>query len=77
MRKDLAEAILSARGARRPVALLTWLANGEQQLVSPDEAAELPDLGDIIADAFRLDKSGTVEPRAARCSSASSTRRSG
>jgi xanthine dehydrogenase accessory factor len=61
MKKDFAEAILAAREKRKPVALLTWLASGEQRLVLPEDAAELPNLGDIIADAFRLDKSGTVE----------------
>jgi xanthine dehydrogenase accessory factor len=61
MRKDLAETVLAARAKRRPVALLTWLASGEQKLFLPEDAAELPDLGDVLADAFRLDKSGTVE----------------
>ncbi len=61
MHKDLAEHILAARAARRPVALLTWLKSGEQRLVSPEEAAESPGLATSIADAFRLDRSNTVE----------------
>ncbi|MGB0087685.1 MAG: XdhC family protein [Rhodomicrobiaceae bacterium] len=61
MKKDLAEQVLAARAARRPVALLTWLASGDQRLVSPEDTAELPGLADTLAEAFRLDRSGTVE----------------
>jgi xanthine dehydrogenase accessory factor len=61
MRKDLAENILRAQGSRQPVALLTWIATGEQQLVSVADSAEWPDLADSLADAFRLDRSSTVE----------------
>jgi xanthine dehydrogenase accessory factor len=61
MKTQFAETILAARAERRPLALLTWLPGGEQKLVSPEEAARLPGLADIVADAFRLDKSGTVE----------------
>lgn len=61
MRKDLAENILKAQGSRQPVALLTWIATGEQRLVSAADSAEWPDLADKLADAFRLDRSGTVE----------------
>jgi len=58
MRRDLAEAIVAARAARRPVALLTWLATGAQRLAAPGDDAGL---GDVLADAFRRDHSGTVE----------------
>jgi xanthine dehydrogenase accessory factor len=61
MRKDLAEGILAARAERRPVALLTWLASGEQSILSPEEAAQHPGLAGALADAFRLDRSGTIE----------------
>jgi xanthine dehydrogenase accessory factor len=61
MKKDLAEAVLAARAARQPIALLTWLASGEQRLASPGDAPELPGLGDKLAEAFRLDRSSTVE----------------
>ena len=60
MRKELAERILKARAARRPVALLTWMQTGEQALSSPAERAEWPDLADALGDAFRLDRSSTV-----------------
>jgi xanthine dehydrogenase accessory factor len=61
MRKELAEKILQARAARQPVALLTWMKTGEQTLVSPADQSELPDLAETIADAFRLDRSSTVQ----------------
>ncbi len=61
MRKDLAEGILAAQAERKPVALLTWLDSGAQRLMSPDEAAGHPDLAGALADAFRLDRSATVE----------------
>jgi xanthine dehydrogenase accessory factor len=61
MRKELAEKILQARAARRPVALLTWMTSGEQALVSPAERGEWPDLAVTLSDAFRLDRSSTVE----------------
>jgi xanthine dehydrogenase accessory factor len=60
MHKDLAEKILEARAARRPVALLTWMQTGEQALLSPAERAEWPELAESIADGFRLDRSSTV-----------------
>jgi xanthine dehydrogenase accessory factor len=60
MRTDLAEGILAARAERRPIALLTWLASGEQSLLSPEEAAQHPGLAEALADAFRLDRSGTI-----------------
>jgi xanthine dehydrogenase accessory factor len=59
MKAELAEQILAAQATRRPVALVTWLASGEQRLVSPQSVAELGKLAEIAADAFRLDRSGT------------------
>ncbi len=61
MRKDLAESILAAEAERRPIALLTWLASGEQRLASPEEGTEIPGVAAALADGFRLDRSGTVE----------------
>ena len=59
MDSTIAERIIAARASRRPVALLTWLASGAQRLVAPGEDAGLG--GNALADAFRRDKSGTVE----------------
>ena len=61
MRKDLAEKILQAQAARQPVALLTWLNTGEQAIASPGGRGEWPELAETLADAFRLDRSSTVE----------------
>jgi len=49
--------------ARRPAALLTWLDNGEQQVIRRDEiGADTPAaLAEALEDAFRTDKSRTVE----------------
>jgi xanthine dehydrogenase accessory factor len=58
VQKTIAETIIDARASRRPVALLTWLATGAQRLVAPGEDAGL---GDAVQEAFRRDKSGTVE----------------
>lgn len=60
MKAELAEQILAARAERKPIALVTWLASGEQRLVSRREAMELDErLAGPVADAFRLDRSGT------------------
>lgn len=58
MDKTTAEEIIDARDARRAVALVTMLASGAQRLVTPGEDAGL---GDAIREAFRRDRSGTVE----------------
>ena len=58
MQKNIAEQIVEARAARRPVALLTWLTSGAQRLISPGDDAEL---GEALTEAFRRDRSGTVE----------------
>jgi xanthine dehydrogenase accessory factor len=61
MRSQIASEIIAARAARRPVALLTWLDSGEQRLVGAGQAGEAPELAADIAEAFRLDRSGTVD----------------
>lgn len=58
MRKTIAEQIIAARAARRPVALVTLLASGEQVLVAAGENAVY---GEALAEAFRRDRSGTME----------------
>ncbi len=64
MRKDLAEKILAAQGARQPMALLTWIKTGEQALTTPAGRTEWPELAETLADAFRLDRSSTVDSSA-------------
>jgi xanthine dehydrogenase accessory factor len=56
--RTIAEQIIEAREARRPVALVTFLESGAQRLISHGEDAGL---GDAVAEAFRRDRSGTVE----------------
>lgn len=61
MIRELAEHIVTARAERKPVALLTWLHSGAQRIVLPGSSIEEPELTNALADAFRLDRSGTVE----------------
>lgn len=58
MRKSIAEQIIAARNARRPVALVTSLESGEQILIASGENVPL---GEALAEAFRRDRSGTIE----------------
>lgn len=55
---DLAK-LNAARAARRPIALVTDVAGGEQRIVEADALAADP-LGEAIAERFRLGKSGMV-----------------
>jgi len=62
MRRELAETILAAKAERKAAALLIWLESGEQQIVFPESVdEEQPDLAKALTDAFRLDRSGTIE----------------
>jgi xanthine dehydrogenase accessory factor len=58
LEKIIAEQIIEARAERRPVALVTVLETGVQRLVARDEDGGL---GDAVNDAFRRDRSATVE----------------
>lgn len=62
MHEKLAQDIIAARDNRRPVALLTWLTSGEQRLVKAEETVTaVPELAATLTDAFRLDRSSTVD----------------
>lgn len=61
MHKHLAEAVIDARENRRPMALLTWLASGEQRAVTPGEIEQLGELGEPVAQGFRYDRSAICE----------------
>lgn len=61
MHRQLAEAIIAARDNRRPMALLTWLASGEQRAVTPAEISGFGQLGDALAQGFLYDRSATCE----------------
>jgi xanthine dehydrogenase accessory factor len=56
--KAIAERIIDARASRQPVALVTVLASGVQRLIVRGEDAGL---GDAVSEAFRRDRSGTME----------------
>ncbi len=58
MDRTIAEQIIAARAARRPVALVTVLETGVQRLIARGEDAGL---GDAVGEAFRRDRSGTME----------------
>ncbi len=58
MQTTIAEQIIEAREARRPVALVTMLETGAQRLISHGDDAGL---GEAVGEAFRRDRSGTVE----------------
>jgi xanthine dehydrogenase accessory factor len=58
LQNTIAEQIIEARASRRPVALITELASGAQRLSTPGEDGGL---GDALREAFRRDRSGTVE----------------
>jgi xanthine dehydrogenase accessory factor len=64
VRLDLLAQLNAERSARRPAVLVTTLATGEVQLVKPADLARLPlagtELGEAVATALRLGKSGTV-----------------
>ena len=60
MKADLLTQVLTAKAARKPVAVITELASGEQRLVAR-EAAESDPLAAILDKAFRFDKSGVEQ----------------
>lgn len=64
MHRRLAEAVIDARDNRRPVALLTWLASGEQRAVTAAEIPELDELGEAVRQGFLYDRSTTCETSA-------------
>lgn len=63
MKRELLAQVLAAKAARRPIAVVTTLATGEQRLV-PREAAAVDPLAVILDKAFRFDKSGVEQTEA-------------
>lgn len=53
MKRTIFEALMAARKLRKPVAVITTLATGEQRIVLKDDANT-----DALNDAFRFDQSG-------------------
>jgi xanthine dehydrogenase accessory factor len=61
MKQSHLNELLGDIAARRPVAVVTWLDSGEQQLVHAEELAGQPaELAERIRDGFRTDRSGTI-----------------
>jgi xanthine dehydrogenase accessory factor len=63
LKRELLAQVLAAKAARRPIAVVTTLATGEQRLV-PREAAAVDPLAVILDKAFRFDKSGVEQTEA-------------
>lgn len=59
MKRELFDQVLSAKSERRPVAVVTHLATGDQRLVERSAAQQDP-LSDVLDAAFRFDKSQVV-----------------
>ena len=60
MDRALLDSLLRETAGRMPVALVTWLASGRQQLVRKAEAVADAELGGALDEGFRTDRSRTV-----------------
>lgn len=61
MERPLLDQLLQAKSERTPVALVTWLASGKQQLMERGQSVADDELSSAIADGFRTDRSRTME----------------
>ncbi|MEM6499964.1 MAG: XdhC family protein, partial [Pseudomonadota bacterium] len=61
MESTLLDQLLQAKSGRMPVALVTWLANGKQQLIERGQSVADDELSNAITDGFRTDRSRTME----------------
>ena len=57
MKRHILDSLLAARQERKPVALITQIASGEQRVVSKGQSPSDP-LSTILDEAFRFDQSG-------------------
>ena len=57
MKRELLNALLDAKRARKAVAIVTQIASGEQRMVSKEQSPNDP-LGNILEEAFRFDQVG-------------------
>jgi xanthine dehydrogenase accessory factor len=65
MRKSQLDELLADVAHRRPVAMVTWLADGAQRLVRPADLAALDgELAEALAEAFRTDRSRVIKTEA-------------
>lgn len=61
MQRQVVEQLMSDRAERRPAAVLTWLASGEQRIIHAEDIAATPDLNEGLTEALRLDRSRVLE----------------
>ncbi|MEM9360460.1 MAG: XdhC family protein [Pseudomonadota bacterium] len=61
MESTLLDQLLQAKSGRMPVALVTWLASGKQQLIERGQSAADDELSNANTDGFRTDRSRTME----------------
>lgn len=62
MKQSQLNQLLEDVSARRPVAVVTWLDNGEKNLVHAEDCDSLPnELADRIRSGFRTDRSGVIQ----------------
>ncbi len=61
MERSLLDQLLQAKSERTPVAMVTWLASGKQQLIERGQSVADEELPAAIADGFRTDRSRTME----------------
>lgn len=61
MERALLDQLLKAKSTRKPVALVTWLSSGTQQLIERGQSVADSALSEAVNDGFRTDRSRTME----------------
>lgn len=61
MERALLDQLLKAKSTRKPVAVVTWLSSGTQQLIERGESVADSALSEAVNDGFRTDRSRTME----------------
>ena len=61
MERALLDQLLKAKSTRKPVAVVTWLSSGTQQLIERGESVADSALSEAVNDGFRTERSRTME----------------
>ena len=61
MERALLDQLLKAKSTRKPVAVVTWLSSGTQQLIERGQSVADSALSEAVNDGFRTDRSRTME----------------
>lgn len=61
MKQTLLDQLIEHKAKRAPVAIVTWLADGRQELVQDGDSIDDETLSQALRDAFRTDRSRTCE----------------